>query len=205
METESLRPTDRLHQSAETRLKILQQQGEKLAIRLEAIFWSQLTDFAKEEQTTLSKLVFRILKTAPALSNKTSHLRCYCIDKLRKKQPLSALLGPAFDMLAFVSTCPTPVTIVTDERRIVALNPAFSAIIRDMASASRDRRREISLSFSEPFSKIQEHLVQHPTDIKVYHLGLQVGDGPAQQFRARFALAERAKGKSSLVAIFLER
>jgi predicted DNA-binding ribbon-helix-helix protein len=204
MENSKLKPTGRDIAASDTRLKIIQQQGRKYAIRLEAIFWSQLTDFAKEDKTTLSRFIFKVLDSAPKVVNRTSYLRCHCMDRMRRKQPLSALVGPAFDMLAFVSACPTPVAIVTGERRLVAFNPSFSVVIRDIQPASREQQRAINLSFSEPFPKIQKQLIDHPTDIKVYQLGLQVGSGLAQQFRARFALAEREKGASSLVAIFLE-
>ncbi len=190
--------------ASDSKLKIIQQKGKKFAIRLEIIFWSQLTDFAREDRTTLSRFIFRILDATADVQNRTSYLRCYCIDRMRKKQPLSALIGPAFDMFAFVSACPTPVAIVTGERRLVAFNPSFSAIVRDIQPASREQQRAINLSFSEPFPKIQKQLMDHPTDIKVYQLGLQVGTGHARQYRARFALAERDKGSSSLVAIFLE-
>jgi predicted DNA-binding ribbon-helix-helix protein len=204
MEKSGPSPDDREIQSADTKLKIIQYKGQKQAIRLETIFWSQLTDFAREDKMSLSRLVFRILGTAPDVRNRTSHLRCYCIDRLRKKQPLSALTGPAFDMLAFVSACPTPVAIVTGERKLVAFNPAFSAIIRAIQPQERDKHRPISLSFSDPFPEIQKQLLERPTEIKVYQLGLQVGTGRPRQFRSRFALAEREKGITSLVAIFLE-
>ncbi len=204
MEISRPSPPEREILASDSKLKIIQQKGIKYAIRLETIFWSQLTEFAKEDKITLSRCIFRILDDYKHVQNRTSYLRCYCIDRMRKKQPLSALVGPAFDMLAFVSACPTPVAIVTGERKLVAFNPSFSAIIRDIRPSSREQQRAINLSFSESFPKIQKHLLEHPTDIKVYQLGLQVGTGQPQQFRARFALAEREKGTSSLVAIFLE-
>ena len=191
-------------QASDTKLKIIQHKGRKFAIRLETIFWSQLGEFAKEDRMSVSRLIFGILNAGENVPNRTSHLRCYCIDRMRKKQPLSALIGPAFDMLAFVSACPTPVAIVTGERKLVAFNPAFSAIIRDIQPNQREQQRAIGLSFSEPFPKIQKQLIDHPTNIKIYQLGLQIGTGQPRQFRARFALAEREKGTSSLVAIFLE-
>lgn len=195
---------DRQLQSSETKLKIIQQKGVKHAIRLEIIFWSQLTEFAKEEKTTVSRLIFKILDSKSEIKNRTGHLRCYCIDRMRKKQPLSALSGPAFDMLAFVSACPTPIAILTGERKIVAFNPSFATIIRGMQPESREHQRAINLTFSEPFPKIQKQLIDRPTEINIYRLGLQVGDGQQRQFRARFALAERDKGVISLVAVFLE-
>lgn len=203
---EIIRPfqVEREIHASDSKLKIIQQKGKKFAIRLETIFWSQLTEFAKEDRATLSRFIFKVLGASVDVQNRTSYLRCYCIDRMRKKQPLSALIGPAFDMLAFVSACPTPVAIVTGERRLVAFNPSFSTIIRDIQPVSREQQRAINLSFSEPFPKIQKQLVDHPTDIKVYQLSLQVGTGQARQYRARFALAEREKGTSSLVAIFLE-
>jgi predicted DNA-binding ribbon-helix-helix protein len=204
METTGPIQAEREIQESNSKLKIIQHRGKKYAIRLEIIFWSQLTEFAREDRSTLSRFIFKVLNATVDVQNRTSYLRCYCIDRMRKKQPLSALIGPAFDMLAFVSACPTPVAIVTGERRLVAFNPSFSAIIRDIQPISREQQRAINLSFSEPFPKIQKQLIDHPTDIKVYQLGLQVGTGPARQYRARFALAEREKGASSLVAIFLE-
>lgn len=196
--------SEREIQTSDTKLKIIQLKGRKLAIRLETIFWSQLGEFAKEDKSSLSKFIFKLLDEHDDIPNRTSYLRCYCIDRMRKKQPLSALIGPAFDMLALVSACPSPVAIVTGERKLVAFNPAFSAIIRDIQPVDREQQRAISLSFSEPFPKIQKQLLDHPTDIKIYQLGLQVGSGQPRQFRARFALAEREKGTSSLVAIFME-
>ena len=204
MEKNRLFPAVREIHSSDSKLKIIQRKGVKFAIRLETIFWSQLTEFAKEDQTTLSRLVFKVLNAGGEVPNRTSYLRCYCVDRMRKKQPLSALIGPAFDMLALVSACPTPVAIVTGERKLVAFNPSFSAIIRDIHPAVREPQRAISLSFSEPFPKIQKQLLDHPTDIKIYHLGLQIGTGQPRQFRARFAMAERDKGVNSLVVIFLE-
>ena len=204
MEISRPSPPEREILASVSKLKIIQQKGIKYAIRLETIFWSQLTEFAKDDKITLSRYIFRIMADNKNVQNRTSYLRCYCIDRMRKKQPLSALIGPAFDMLAFVSACPTPVAIVTGERKLVAFNPAFSAIIRDIRPSSRDQQRAINLSFSESFPKIQKHLLENPTDIKAYQLGLQVGVGQPRQFRARFALAEREKGTSSLVAIFLE-
>jgi predicted DNA-binding ribbon-helix-helix protein len=189
-----------------TRLRILQLHGQKLAIRLEEIFWSQLTELAKDDKTTLSRLVFRLLDKAPKTTkNRTSFLRCYCIDRLRKRQPLSLLSGPAFDLLSLVSTCPVPTAVLTPERKIAAVNPALSTVIRELRTSIDDAPREINLTFSEPFPRIQKSLIDHPTTIKAWQIGLQAGSGKPRQFTGRFSLADREKGMTSLIVVFLER
>jgi predicted DNA-binding ribbon-helix-helix protein len=195
---------DRLLDATATKLKIIQRDGKKVAVRLERIFWSQLQEFAREDKASLSRFVFKLLDAGTNVDNRTSYLRCYCLDRMRKKQPLTALMGPAFDMLALVSACPAPVVILTNERKIAAFNPAFSAIVRNQNPASSVGQREINLVFSESFARIQTGLIQNPTSIPTYQIGLQIGGGMAQQFRARFALVDRSKGMSSLVTVFLE-
>jgi predicted DNA-binding ribbon-helix-helix protein len=187
-----------------TKLRLLQRAGVKTAIRLENIYWSQLQDFAREDKTTLSRLIFGILDQHSKAVNRTSLLRCYCLDRMRRKPVGSALVGQSFDLLALVSACPTPVAIITAERKLVAFNPSFSNLIRDMRLVEGGQQRAIQLSFSEPMPRILQHLMNNPNDIKSYHLGLQLGDGKARYFNARFALADRSRGTDSLIAIYLD-
>lgn len=193
-----------LEGASTTKLKILQSDGKKYAIKLEHVFWSQLTEFAKEDSTTLSKLVMAVLRHNPAIANKTSLLRCYCADRTRKKQSQNPILGHSFDLFALVAACPNPVAIITRERKISAFNPAFSILATALRETTRQHDREIQLSFSQPLISIQTQLLDHPSDIRIIQLGVKVGDGTPRYFNARFAIADRSKGLESLIVIFLE-
>jgi predicted DNA-binding ribbon-helix-helix protein len=203
MVNETSAPADSLRGAAKTKFRVLQQHGRKLGLRLELIFWSQLAEYAKRDQVSLSTLVFGILATEKDAANMTSVLRCYCLDRQRRSQATSPLAGQSFDLLAMVSACPSPVAIITPERKLVAFNPAFSILMRTLRENTPDAQRAIQLTFSEPVPRIQRHLLDRPTDIRNYHVGLQIGDSKQHNFSARFALADRTKEMTSLIAIYL--
>lgn len=204
MAKESLTSVDILQGATATKLRLLQRAGAKTAVRLENIYWAQLQDFAREDKTTVTRLVLDQFEKNPDIANRTSLLRCYCLDRLRRRPANSPLVGQSFDLLALVSACPTPVAIITAERKLVAFNPSFSHLMREMRGNEQGTQRAIQLSFSEPMPRILQYLINSPNDIKSYHLGLQLGEGKARYFGARFALADRSKGSDSLIAIYLE-
>ena len=196
---------DLLTAAANPALRIMQKSGRKSAVKLEAIFWSQLQDVAKEEKTSLSKLVFSILESDTGIRNKTSLLRCFAMDRLRRQSTRPQLEGQTFDLLALIAACPGPVAVITNERKLVAFNPSFSVLIKSVRTTGQQQDRAIQLSFSDPLPKILGRLLEEPLDIRSYHLGLQVGDNKPNYYNARFALADRSKKQDSLIVIYLEK
>jgi predicted DNA-binding ribbon-helix-helix protein len=185
-------------------LRILQRSGRRLAIRLEDIFWSQLREFAAEDGKRLSGLVFEILDTLSADANRTAALRCYCLDRSRRRASEVRLGQLNFDMLAIIAACPTPVIVLTPARRIAAFNPAFSTnVLKSSDSRKRQDRRPINLTFSEPLPQIYRRLLDDPRHISVYQIG--VSDGVVtSHHRARFALLDRRLGDQSHLIVYLE-
>jgi predicted DNA-binding ribbon-helix-helix protein len=192
-----------LAEAGETQLRVLQRRGTKLAVRLERIFWSQLDDLAKDAKTSTSKLIFEILGANAGALNKTGLLRCFCLERARSKGSISRLQSESFDMLGIIAACPTPVAVITPQRKIAAFNPAFSNLITLMRG-NQNRGMAIQLSFSESVPKIQQSLLDQPTRISVFQVGIQVGTGAAQYHYCRFALADRTKAGESLIILFFE-
>lgn len=195
--------TKNLQDACTTRLRILQHKGTKAAIRLENIYWSQLSEYAAEDKLTVSQLVFSIFGTYADQANRTALLRCYCLDRNRRLLSAEKLQAQSFDMLAIIAACPTPVAVITPERRLAAFNPPFSNIVSELREKSTESRA-IQLTFSEPMPLIQRRLIEQPMRIRSYQIGLRVGDGPPRFYGARFALADRAKGTASLLISFFE-
>ena len=196
--------TKNLQDACSTRLRILQYKGTKAAIRLENIFWSQLSEYAAEDKVTVSQLVFSIFGSHADQANRTALLRCYCLDRNRRLMSAEKLQAQSFDMLAIIAACPIPVAVITPERRLAAFNPPFSSIVSELREKSSEGRA-IQLTFSEPLPIIQRRLVEQPMRIRSYQIGLRVGDGPARYYGTRFALADRTKGLESLLISFFER
>ncbi len=189
---------------AETRLKIIQRDGLRSAIKLETIFWSQLKDFAREDKVSLSELIYRIWDQGPA-RNRTALLRCYCLDRWRKNASLLQMHPARFDMLALIAACPTPVVIITPERKIAAFNPAFSTTIMTPRTAGPggEKSRALTITLSEPMRKLQLRLIDDARRIPVLQVGFQVG-GRTTYHKARCALADRTTGLESLIILFIE-
>jgi predicted DNA-binding ribbon-helix-helix protein len=198
-----------LAEAGKTQLRVLQRRGTKMAVRLERIFWSQLDDLAREAKSSTSKLVFDILASNAGALNKTGLLRCFCLERARSKSSISRLQAESFDMLGIIAACPTPVAVITPQRKIAAFNPAFSNLITLMrGSQNKDKNKDngmaIQLSFSESVPKIQQSLLDQPTRISVFQIGIQVGTGVTQYHYCRFALADRSKAGESLIILFFE-
>jgi predicted DNA-binding ribbon-helix-helix protein len=187
----------------ETSLKIIQRDGARSAVKLEAVFWSQLKDFAREDKVSLSELIYRIWDKEPA-RNRTALLRCYCLDRWRKNASLLQMHPARFDMLALIAACPTPVVIITHERKIAAFNPAFSAaILTPRTGGAGDKSRALAITLSEPMRKLQQRLIDDARRIPVLQVGFQAG-GRTSYHKARCALADRSAGLASLLILFLE-
>jgi predicted DNA-binding ribbon-helix-helix protein len=185
-------------------LKVLQHRGSRLAIKLEAIFWSALSDIAKDQKTKTSRVVFDMLSQLQPHQNKTSFLRCLCLDNLRRRQqPMSALANQSFDLMTIIASCPTPVAIMSHMQKLVAINPAFSNLVAQLRTDPSAGKRAINMSFSEPFPKIVSNLIAQPQNIRTYQVGIQIGEGRARQFQARFAQVDRNKGAESLIVVYL--
>ncbi len=192
-----------LAEAGKTQLRVLQRQGNKMAVRLERIFWSQLDDLAKDAKTSTSKLVFGILAANGESINRTGLLRCYCLERARSKASVNRMQNESFDMLGIIAACPTPVAVITSQRKIATFNPAFSEVVTQIRG-NQDRGTGIQLSFSESIQKIQQGMLDQPTRISVFQVGIQVGTSLPQYYYCRFALADRAKAKESLIILFFE-
>ena len=187
----------------QTALKIIQRDGVRSAVKLEAIFWSQLKDFAREDKVSLSELIYRIWDREPT-RNRTALLRCYCLDRWRKNASILQMHPARFDMLALIAACPTPVVVITPERKIAAFNPAFSdAILTPRGTAAGDKSRALSITLSEPMRKLQQRLIDDPRRIPVLQVGFQAG-GRTTYHKVRCALADRSTGLESLLILYLE-
>lgn len=193
-----------LNEAAATKLRVLQRMGVKAAIKLEKIYWSQLDEIAKEQKITTARLVFTILENHKETINRTSILRCYCLECARARASVSRLQAESFDMLGVIAACPSPVAVITPQRKIAAFNPAFSTLISNIRGNDRSQGTAIQFSFGEIVPKIYAALLSEPRRIVSHQVGVQIGAGRAHFFMCRFALAERTKGNDSLIILFFE-
>ena len=198
-----LHPNRHAMSAGEGKLRVLQRGGQRVAVKLEAIFWSQLDEIARDSDTSTSKLVFALLERAGPTKNKTAVLRCYCLDRARAKSASAMLQATSFDLLGIVAACPVPVAVITAGLKIAAYNPSFSTLINNLREAD-DSNNAIKFSFSEAVPKIVVALISEPSRIPTFQVGIQVGRTKPEFFYCRFALADRSKGSQSNILLFFE-
>ena len=203
LQTNSLHVSRDLASAGQGKLRVLQRNGFRMAIKLEAIFWSQLDELARDSNTTTSKLVFELLDRAESAINKTAVLRCYCLDRARVKAAAIHIQSTAFDLLGIVAACPVPVAVITSGLKIAAYNPSFSSLISTIREAG-DANNAIQFSFGEAVPKIVLALITEPNRIPTHQIGIQVGRAKPKFFYCRFALADRSKGSQSNILLFFE-
>ena len=190
--------------AADTRTRILQRKGIRRAIRLEAAFWVQLEDCAREEGASLSLFVFDLLDRAGTGINRTAWLRTYCVQWLRHRLMRARLAATGADLAVILAACPTPCFIVTPGRQIAAYNPAFArAVLRIPVAGQMETRAEaLKLTFGQPFDRSHRMLLERPDRIVVDRVGIEGPNGLSQR-RVSYCLFNRNSGERSPVLAFV--
>lgn len=149
----------------EPQQKILQHDKQRIAIRLEHEFWSQIETCAAAEKRKLSTLVFDVLADAGENANRAAVMRVFCIRWLRQRlNQAKQAAANSPDLQTVLSACPSPCVIMTAEKAIIAYNGAFARQILAGLAPETDRKRKpgnISLTFrlATPLETIYDDLV----------------------------------------------
>ncbi|MGI9481945.1 MAG: ribbon-helix-helix domain-containing protein [Hyphomicrobiales bacterium] len=186
-------------------LRVLQHKGQRFSVRLEDVFWEQLEDFSVKEKLSLSKFIHTITSSLNVNVNRTSFLRCYCLQRLQESAPLDASSSVAgIDLGSIITACPSPVFVLGNDRKIVAYNPAFKNefLSLDAAGQPAGQRTPLRLTFSQPFNTIKSFLVDNPGRVVTAQVGFSQASN-SRQYWVRFALADKSRGLDSLVVAFV--
>lgn len=180
--------------------KVLEQGGIRLSIKLEGVFWVQLEELADDQGTTLTKFVHSLLKDLPPSKNKTSTLRVYCQTMLREKIKSIRNEDDTSIQGVMLTACPTPVFIISTNRKITAYNQAFKdSILKGITSSSSDKQgNSPHLTFGQPFNRIISFLSKNQKKIIKSQIGIVVGKH-TRNFKVRFAFINEGN-----VMVFVE-
>ena len=144
---------------SQPRQRILQRQHRRLSIRLEQVFWTQLETCAKEDGLKLADLVFTVAESKGEAENRSSLLRAYCVEWLRKRLFQARLGASQIDIQLILAACPAPCVIITQQRRLAAHNPAFAREVLGRLVAANDLKHAenvVRLTLSRPFETIAD-------------------------------------------------
>ena len=185
------------------RQRILQRRHRRLSIRLEQVFWTQLETCAKEDGLKLADLVFAVAESES--ENRSSQLRAYCVDWLRKRLFQARLGASQVDIQQILAACPAPCVIITQQRRLAAHNPAFAREVLGRLVAAGDLKRAenvVRLTLSRPFEAIAESVRASAAGYAESELVFASGTNQAT-FTGRFCLLNRRSNEAPPLLCFL--
>jgi predicted DNA-binding ribbon-helix-helix protein len=192
---------------SQSRQRILQRHGRRLSIRLEEVFWTQLETCANEDGIKLADLVFNLTESGRQPENRSSLLRAYCVDWLRKRLFQARLSASQIDIQLILSACPVPCVIITQQRKLAAHNPAFVRDVLDELVPVAERQQKadtvVRLSLSKPFELIADNVRTSGTGYAESGLTFISGENQAT-FRGRFCLLSRRLVETAPLLCFLQ-
>ena len=184
--------------------RVLQHKNARLAVRLEQVYWQQLSEFAQAGKQTLSAHVHGLLADVADDQNRASFLRSHCLTKTRGQLQQQEMIPGQTNLGEIITACPSPVFVMSPERKILLYNPAFvSTVLDEMKNRAGGRPVSPRLTFSQPFKKIVQYLVANPNKVVSVQVGFTSEDISLQR-NARFALLNRGLGEGSSVVVFVE-
>src|SRR5262249_23215594 len=107
--------------------RIVQAQGKRFSIKLEAAFWRGLQDAANDRQIRLNHLVAAVAAQATPTMNLASRLRVFCLANLRARLTSATYAATRTSLLAVIENAPAPCLMLSATQVTVAANRGFRA------------------------------------------------------------------------------
>lgn len=105
--------------------RVVQFDGKRYSIRMEAVFWRVLERLAAYRQIRVGKLIGELAETAGA-ENLTSLLRVYCMLETERQMAKTVLTTPVRGLFEVIGASPVPAAVLSRERTVIAFNRALA-------------------------------------------------------------------------------
>jgi predicted DNA-binding ribbon-helix-helix protein len=119
--------TDAAQEADQAKLRFVQYQGRRHAIRIEPPFWAALEDAAAELGLRLNRLVAALAAQPTGHKNLSARLRLFALKRSRRQLSEARQFGSGIDVATLVSTATSPALVFADDRRIAYLNDGAAA------------------------------------------------------------------------------
>lgn len=106
--------------------RIIQCDGRRYSIKLEAVFWDALAELATQRKERLNRLIARLAGERLGEDNLTARLRVYCLTETQRRAGQRELPAGMPGVLAALDGSPSGCAVIDARRMITFLNPAFA-------------------------------------------------------------------------------
>jgi predicted DNA-binding ribbon-helix-helix protein len=136
--------------------------GKRRGIKLERVFWDALRSISKEKGLTIGGFVDQVAATTGA-KNLTSAIRVACMNAYVERNDALYALGAPETVEAVLTATPTPAFTLASNRRIVAFNTGFQALVRRQFvgvgndSGKMDLRLSLDVAVDELLARLTQN------------------------------------------------
>ena len=137
--------------------------------------------------------------------NRSSLLRAYCVDWLRKRLFQARLAASQVDIQLILAACPVPCVIITQQRRLAAHNPAFAREVLGRLVPTDDVRHAenvVRLTLSKSFETIADGVRANASGYAESEL-IFASASSQVSYIGRFCLLNRRSSEAAPLLCFL--
>lgn len=136
--------------------------GKRRGIKLERVFWDALRSISKEKGLTIGGFIDEV-SAATGAKNLTSAIRVACMNAYVGRNDALYALGAPETIEAVLTATPTPAFTLASNRKIVAFNTGFQALVRRqfVSVGSEASKMDLRLSLDVAVDELLTRLAQN--------------------------------------------
>ncbi len=135
--------------------------SKRKGLRLENIFWQTLEQASREDNMPLSTILLSVDEAGEKSPNLSSFARAYSAIWLKKKLDHARAVASFDQVIRTINSCPSPVFVTSQDRRLRAYNPAFLRYVRrhipmeDLEVAPKNLRLQMDTGSAELIEQLK--------------------------------------------------
>jgi predicted DNA-binding ribbon-helix-helix protein len=182
--------------------RVVAKGASKRGIRLERIFWQTLKVMAQRKKTTIGSLVEKMAEASPDRQNLASMIRVSCLLWIDQRLSTLEMLTAASTVNSILSAVPSPAFALGANKKIVAVNAAFQALIRrQFPTLGPDQDKlDLKLTLDVNVTDLLARLEANGNTATVTGFAIGVGE---RRFRRQINAIKAPVGEADIVLAFV--
>ncbi|MBN7761839.1 ribbon-helix-helix domain-containing protein [Nitratireductor aquimarinus] len=146
------------------RFRLVRVGGKRRGIRLEEVYWGALDELAASRDEPLGEVIAQCEGRLNEGANLTSALRVEAVKYLRNERDAIRSVSELNAVENQVQACPTPCFALSDDKRLIAQNPAFIHFVQTRFPLHK-ASQGVHLSLAMPFAELIDRLKAEGTGL----------------------------------------
>lgn len=187
---------------AKPEFRVVAKGASKRGIRLERVFWQTLKTMAQRKKTTMGSLVEKMAEASPDHQNLASMIRVNCLLWIDQRLSSLEILTAGSMVNSILSAVPSPAFALGANKKIVAVNAAFQALIRrQFPTLGPDQDKlDLKLTLDVNVTDLLARLEANGNTVTMTGFAIGVGE---RRFRRQINAIKAPTGDTDIVLAFV--